>query len=174
MGLLNRDSSERSYLASLQEESFKMLGELAYFFEAKETYVNIYNDKTHVYDKDLVKINILFESHPKPILKKLGWYSEDFDGILIYLPRYDDEGNEIVPREGSIIVVYNTQLEFTKRKAFIITQIAGEGLNPIFWYANIAPYRRKITVTPEVNNKDAGQDTGIKFTNRDKVKRYVK
>lgn len=110
---------------------------------------------------DPVKINILFEENPKPILKKMGWYSNEEDlPYVVYMTCLDSQYKIIYPEKYSLIDIPNIMATSKQTNKFTITEVKGSKINPLFWICKLVPYKYNLDNTvvnenPKLDSKVA-------------------
>lgn len=152
MGLLYQNKSEHDFYARAIAEAAQLLGEPALIYIPDVKKYDINNDKQIVYQKPIL-INIIFEENPKPILKKNNWLTEDPDlPYVVYIPKKADDYSDVNAEKDSLIKITNIQVDNMYESDFIITNIVGSKLRPLFWECKLAPYR------PNVKGKSHNSD----------------
>lgn len=140
MALLGMNSNEHNLWELYITEATKLHGQKCKLYLIEEKVKDLNHDPNVTY-KDPIDFNILFESNPKPILKKMGWYIEDDDlPYVAYLTSYANKHDRIELRKETKISIPNIQgiSEFT------ISDIRGSKINPLFWICKLVPYRYNV------------------------------
>lgn len=141
MNILGMSVEEHNMWITYLAESASLLGNECSIYLIKNREDDINNDPYIEY-YDPVKINILFDKNPKSILKKLGWYTED-DKLpyIAYLTCLSDNYKINYPQKYSLIEVPNTMINSKNSNKFVISDIKGSKINPLFWICKLVPYR---------------------------------
>lgn len=111
-----------------------------------------------------ITVNGLFDSRPtRRTLSGLGWYSEDPDltPLLLYLPQYDSNGNNIVLTQDVRIGVPNAIDGFSENKLFEIHKFLTTSIPGFYWISWLTPVR---TTTTFVNTSSAASFNYLNFS----------
>lgn len=175
MGIFYQNKSERYLSTKFIAESAKLLGQEALLYQIESKVRDNNNDPSILYANP-VKINILFDENPKPILKRYGWYVEDEElPYLAYITRLADDYSEVEITDDCIIEVNEHQLESDTSvpHKFIVTNTRGNMVNPLYWVCKLAPYRDEVYKST-VKDYESPQDTGLgyKYIKRTKHNKF--
>lgn len=163
MGLLDMSRSEAELHMRFITEAAKLRGQPCLLYQIDNSVSDLHNDKDIVY-KDSVLVNILFDEHPKTILKKLNWFTEDDElPYVAYLTNMDKNYSDVRVTKDCLIEIKSTQVEQSERTRFIISEVRGNSINPVYWICKLVPYRPKSIMT-EVNDPDAPNNTSMGYS----------
>lgn len=170
MAILGMNDAEFNYYQAAMTEAVKMIGQDAYLFPVDSVTEDIYSDKDIVYNRAR-KIGLLFESNPKPILKKFQWLSEDDElPYLAYIVPFDHKSVEFTVEENMLIRIDSKRVLQSER-VFIVTRVRGTTLDPLMWMCTLAPYRPKVDMVPDTPEYNATlnpkTDTGYTYLKRE-------
>lgn len=156
MGLLYMTDYEHQMHEQLIAESARLLGQKCKLYLIDKIVKDLNHDPYIEYNNCPIDINILFESNPKPILKKMGWYTEDEDlPYVAYITRWSDRYEEFTISEYMRIEINNSQ----GRSEFLITDIKGSKIDPLFWTCKLVPYRYNTDISSVNKNPEDLSDT---------------
>ena len=163
MGLLDMSRSEAELHMRFITEAAKLRGQPCLLYQIDNSVSDLHNDKDIVY-KDSVLVNILFDEHPKTILKKLNWFTEDDElPYVAYLTNMDKNYSDVRVTKDCLIEIKSTQVEQSERTRFIISEVRGNSINPVYWICKLVPYRPKSIMT-EVIDPDAPSNTSMGYS----------
>lgn len=163
MGLLDMSRSEAELHMRFITEAAKLRGQPCLLYQIDNSVSDLHNDKDIVY-KDSVLVNILFDEHPKTILKKLNWFTEDDElPYVAYLTNMDKNYSDVRVTKDCLIEIRSTQVEQSERTRFIISEVRGNSINPVYWICKLVPYRPKSIMT-EVIDPDAPSNTSMGYS----------
>lgn len=167
MGKLGPSQKEQRYLRRNIAEAASLIGQEALLYQIESSEEDI-NFDDYIQFKEPVKINILFEDNPKPVLEKYNWFKEE-EGLpyVAYITALDEEYNDIIVEKNCILELVQTQIE-TSATRFNIIEVRGDMINPLVWICKLAPYRyRKDSVSlGKKLEKDVRNQTGYKHLKR--------
>lgn len=161
MGLLSMNIQEHILHEKYIAESTRLHGYKAQLYQIDHTQSDIYNDPTIVY-KDPVPIFIFFDDNPRPNLKKLGWLLEnEATPYLATITNYQDPDlspNDLIHRI-TIQKYCKIELEaFTTVdtdnyiKEFMVSEVRGNQVDPIYWTCKLTPWREPHDFNPETKD----------------------
>lgn len=163
MGLLDMSRSEAELHMKFITEAAKLRGQPCLLYQIDTSVSDLHNDKDIVY-KDPVLVNILFDEHPKTILKKLNWFTEDDElPYVAYLTSMDKNYSDVRVTKDCLVETRSTQVEQSERTKFVISEVRGNSINPVYWICKLVPYRPKSKMT-EVNDPDAPNNTSMGYS----------
>ena len=163
MGLLDMSRSEAELHMRFITEAAKLRGQPCLLYQIDNSVSDLHNDKDIVY-KDSVLVNILFDEHPKTILKKLNWFTEDDElPYVAYLTNMDKNYSDVRVTKDCLIEIKSIQVEQSERTRFIISEVRGNSINPVYWICKLVPYRPKSIMT-EVIDPDAPSNTSMGYS----------
>lgn len=167
MGLLDMSRSEIGLHMRFIAEAAKLRGQPCRLYQISKSTSDLHNDKDIVY-KEPVLINILFEEHPKTILKKLNWFSEDEDlPYVAYLVNLDKHYAEVQVTKDCLIETRSIQVEQSEGTRFLISSVRGSNVNPVFWICKLVPYRPKSVMDTVIDHEaPSNTDMGYSFIKR--------
>lgn len=173
MGKLGMTDYEEQYLIDSNVELVNLYGIDAKFYQYLNDNIDFYNDSFPDYLPPS-DINILFETNPKPILKKMDWYTEDQELPYIAYITIKDSNNELVQvNKGCMVELSSTQYnKITKVsvRKFLISEVSGSHINPLYYTCKLVPYRKPVTqkevIDPETPVKDS--NLGYNYIQRDR------
>ena len=157
MGLLYMNQVEHELWEERITEAAYLLGQECMLYQINSKDDDINRDPKIEY-KEPVKANILLETQPKPVLKRMGWVTEtDELPYVAYITRLAEDYSPIVIEKYVKISVPNSLGETD----FIISDVAGSKIDPLFWTCKLVPYRYNI-VNDHVNQSpDDYPDAGV-------------
>lgn len=162
MGLLDMSRSENALHMKFIAEAAKLRGQSCRLYQIDKKSSDLHNDKDIIY-KEPVLINILFEEHPKTILKKMNWFSEDEElPYVAYLTNLDKNYQEVEIEKDCLIETKSIQVEYQERTRFLISSVRGSQVNPVFWICKLVPYRPKANM-PDVIDPEAPSNTDMGY-----------
>ena len=165
MGLLYMNSDEHQLWEEYIAEAARMLGqECKLYMIDKE--VKDLNHDPYIEYKSPIDINIMFESNPKPILKRMGWFTEDDElPYIAYITSLSDQYEDVVIKKNAKIEIPHVQGD----SEFLITNVRGSKIDPLFWICKLVPYRYNLD-NPSVNKNPEElsdtMDTGYSYLKR--------
>lgn len=163
MGLLDMSRPELKMHMKFITEAAKLRGQPCKLYQIAESTSDLHNDKDIEYMPP-VDINILFEEHPKTILKKLNWFSEDEDlPYVAYLTNMDKDYADVRVTKDCLIETHSIQVEQSERTRFLISSVRGGNIDPAFWICKLVPYRPKSEKT-EVKDHEAPNNTDMGYS----------
>lgn len=168
MGLLDMSRAENELHMRFIAEAAKLRGQPCRLYQIDSSTSDLHNDKDIVY-KEPVLINILFEEHPRTILKKLNWLAEDEElPYVAYLTSLDKDYTPVEVTKDCLIEMKSIQVEQAERTRFLISSVRGSQINPVFWICKLVPYRPKAYM-PDVIDPEAPNNTemGYSFIKRE-------
>lgn len=163
MGLLYMNQSEHELWEELVAESAKMLGQECLLYQIDTSNPDLNRD-THVTYKEPVRVNILFEENPKPVIKKMGWQTENDDlPYVAYITNLDDDYSRIVIEKDVKISVPNNLGEVD----LLVSNVVGSKINPLFWTCKLVPYRYNLDNDEVDKNPDDYDNASITDSGED-------
>lgn len=163
MGLLSMSQLEHNQWIEYMAESARLMGQECKLYTVKKRVDDINSDPYVEYNSP-IPYNILFESQPKPVLKRLGWYNQDDDiPYIAYITALSDNYKSIKLTKYSVIEVPYVQIESSTSK-FVITELKGNKINPLFWTVKLVPYTYNLE-SPKVNTNPEVEDDKSDTTN---------
>ena len=75
MGKLNSNLNEHNYMVNSIREAFTLIGQPAYLYQVDTEDRDLYYDPELTY-KDAIKVSVIFETNPQPLLKKFNWLTD--------------------------------------------------------------------------------------------------
>ena len=180
MGILYQSRREHDLSVRHMAEAAKLLGQEALLYQVDKKKFDLHNDIDVEY-KEPIRINFILEENPKPILKKMGWFSEDEE--LPYI------GYFVVRAEDLTDINLNTdaKIRITTRQVddtflddldeihneFLISAIRGNKLVPTYFTCKLVPYRPKTSKRevkdPVTSNNTSTGYSFIQRKSKDKV-----
>lgn len=159
MGILSMSQLEHNHYIESMMEASKLLGQECKIYTVKNRVDDINSDPYIEYNYP-INYNILFESQPKPILKKLGWYTNDDSDApyIAYITSLSDNYKSFQLDRYSVIEVPYVQLDSGVSK-FVISEIRGNSINPIYWVVKLVPYVYNLDSEKVNMNPDNEDDT---------------
>ena len=110
MGLSDMSRSEAELHMKFITEAAKLRGQPCLLYQIDNSVSDLHNDKDIVY-KDPVLVNILFDEHPKTILKKLNWFTEDDElPYVAYLTNMDKNYSDARVTKDCLVETRSTQV----------------------------------------------------------------
>ena len=144
MGLLSMEVQEHMLHTRYIAEASKLHGHRCLLYTPKTTTHNLHHDDDSTYNNPIAA-SILFESDPKPVLKNYNWFSEEESmPYIAYITNLDENYQDIVIERNTIVELEHVQVHSNLIKKFIITEIRGSKINPLYWICKLVPYREKI------------------------------
>lgn len=140
MGFLRPNYDEVNLKRSMALEYFNMHGIDSQFYAISVEQSNLYDDDNHIYEEP-VNIPVIFQQFPDiRTLKKLGWFVGDTEDlpILMYIPFYDLEGNEIAVKDN-VKISLPIEVPSLDTKTFKVKKIASKSFSALYWVVNIVP-----------------------------------
>lgn len=164
MGLLYMNSGEHVLHEKYITEAFKLLGQECLIYFPTSITSDLHQDRNIEYG-DPIKMDILFESHPEPILKNYNWYSEDdqYQPYVAYITNLNHEYERVKIERDCLVEIPQAQVDEVTTKKFLITFLRGSKINPLFWTCKLAPYREKVS-KEEVSDFEAPQNSDMGYT----------
>jgi hypothetical protein len=169
MALLGMSDKEFEYRQKSIAEAVKLIGQDAYLFPVDSVTEDLYSDKDIVYE-GARKIGILFESNPKPILKKFQWLTEDEElPYVAYLVPLDHKNIKFTVTDQMLIRIDSTRVLESER-VFLVTNVRGVELDPLMWMCKLVPFRPKVDMNPKTGEYEPTvapkTDTGYSYLKR--------
>lgn len=163
MGLLDMSRSELKLQTKFITEAAKLRGQKCLLYQIDSIESDLHNDKDIIY-KNPVLINILFDENPKTILKKMNWFSEDDElPYVAYLTNMDKNYSDIVVSKHCLVETKSIQVEQSERTRFLISEVRGNSIDPVYWICKLVPYRPK-SVRTEVQDHEAPNNTEMGYS----------
>ena len=155
MNLFNMKGNERQTFQGMSLEAFSFFGIECDLYQVQQKVDDLNRDETRTYLPP-VKVDILFDDHPKVKLKALGWYTDDNDYLpyLIYVLPHDKSGNKIKMSTGVLIDV-PYELEETGVRRLEISEVKGDGLQALYWVCKAVPFRDEFDLVPDTPEEQA-------------------
>lgn len=134
-------------------ECVRLLGQKALLSPVETIFNDLYYDKDMVYE-DARPIGIIFESNPRPILKKNNWLIEDDElPYVAYIVPLDNFDKPFKVSEQMFIRITSVfGLESTRE--FVVQRVRGTTIDPLMYICNLTPYRPKLDFKPETEQTD--------------------
>lgn len=173
MAELMMDEIEYEYYQKSISEACRLIGQEALLFPVNSVLPDIYDDRTVSYD-GVRSIGLLFESNPRPLLKKFNWITEDEElPFVANIVPFDDTGEPFNITEDMIIVIKN-RLGFKSERSFIVRNVRGSSIDPLMYVCKLSPYRPKVDFNPNTVAHDKTynkrNDVNSSYLNRGKYK----
>lgn len=180
MGLLYQSRKEHKLTVDYFAEAAKLLGQEALLFQVDKKKFDLHNDRDIVY-KEPIRVNFLLDENPKPVLKKMGWFTEEED--LPYVGYFVVRAEDMT----DIDLGTDTKIRLTTRQEdktylddedeihneFLISAIRGNKLVPTYFTCKLVPYRpkapRRDVVDPVTTNNTSTGYSFVQRKNKDKV-----
>lgn len=163
MGLLFMNASEHMLSRQYITEAFRMLGTECLLYIPSEIIGDVHNDNDIKYN-DPIEMDLLFESHPEPILENYDWYSEeDQEPYVAYISGLSRNYEKLRVQKDSMVEVPQYQVDELTYKKFLITQVKGSKLNPLFWTCKLVPIRDKAEIE-EVKDYESPRSTSMGYS----------
>ena len=163
MGLLDMSRSEAMLHVKFITEAAKLRGQACLLYQVDKSTSDLHNDKDIIY-KDPVLVNVLFDDSPKTILKKMNWFNEDEDlPYVVYLTHMDKNYSDIRVTKDCLIEMKSIQVEQAECTRFIISDVKGNSINPVYWTCKLVPYRPKSEMK-EVQDYEAPNNTDMGYS----------
>lgn len=168
MSLFSMDSdNEHNLHVDYYSEAFNLFGNDCSIYQVLTKSRDLEHDPTMTY-ADPVPMCICFESNPKPILKKLGWYTEDEDlPYIAYVAFKDGHHQDVSIQDDTLIEVFGKTLNNEHSSKFIVTRVNGSKIHPLFWTVKLAPYRPtdQLNASVDTDGNDS-TDSGYTYVKR--------
>lgn len=168
MGLLGFTPEEYKFYIRSMSEALKLIGNEAYIREVKENRTNFYGDSSYS-NKHRIKANIIFDNHPKPILRKMGWNTEEEDHPFVAWLSILSEKEKIIEMEEGLIVEVIGINGPDATQVFRVTRCHGSTIDPTMWLLLMMPYRKEIDFVPETPKHET-----VDPTKKDTEDKYIK
>lgn len=167
MGLLNMKDYERSNYSNYILEAARLLGQAANIYQVSSNSIDLNQDSDPQY-LDPVSIHFLLENNPRPILKKLNWYTEDDELPYVgYLVPKNSSNQLIEIAKDSIVEILPDDNNPESPKKFTITDIRSSNIDRLYFICKLVPYRYKSEITINTNlNSTGGIDTDYKYVKK--------
>lgn len=161
------NKSEHNLFENFYAEAFNLFGNDCYLYQVDSKTRDINHDPYITY-KDPVPMCLCFESNPKPILKRLNWFDEDEElPYLAYIAFKDGKYEGITITDDCLIKILADNQSMNTSPDFIITNVRGNKINPLYWTIKLVPYRAPDTVSTSVDpESDNNTDSGYHFVRR--------
>ena len=169
MAFLGMSDKEFEFHQKSISEAVRLIGQDAFLFPVNSVSEDIYSDKIVDYE-GVRRIGLLFESDPKPILKKFQWLTEEEDlPYVAYIVPLDHEDKEFVAQENMLIRIASNRVLKSER-TFLVTNVRGVTLDPLMWMCKLVPYRPKVDMNPSTPSVESTvvpkTDTGFSYLKR--------
>lgn len=130
-------------------EALKLIGQDAYLFPADSVEEDMYFDKSVSYS-DARHIGLIFESNPRPILKRYNWLTEDEElPFLAYIAPLDNNEDGFEVRDQMKIQI-NSKRVISSERFFIVQKVRGSSIDPLMFICSLTPYRPKVSMRPDL------------------------
>lgn len=161
MGKLSMSQEEYEYYVSTLSEGFSLMGQDTLLYQVKTCDKDLYSSDIKSTYEEPVKISILFEENPKPVLKLMNWLEDIKDSsYIIYVPTKTEDGNMLKITEKSIFKI-TSQYGLYASKSFIANKVQGNTIDPTLWICQVSPYIK--------NNTSLIKEEGIKISTYEKT-----
>lgn len=162
MGLYDMTSRENDYYSESLSEANELLGTECTYYEPLEVHKDTLNDEDIKYGEGIT-VNVVFESHPKPVMKNLNWLvgkDSDILPLVAYISDVNKRLNRLVDvsKYGKLVVPYKLKQYGTRE--FKIDRVSGDSLNPIIWICSLVPIWYKTDMNPNTPDTDDKVDNG--------------
>lgn len=169
MAELGMNDIEFEFYQRSISEAVRLIGQDAYLFPVGFVKEDLYSDKSINYE-GVRKIGLLFESNPKPILKKFQWLTEDEElPYVAYIVPLDHTDEEFIAQENMLIQI-DSERVLQSERTFLVTNIRGVTLDPLMWMCKLVPHRPKVDMIPDTAEVDSTvvprTDTGFSYLKR--------
>lgn len=166
MPVLGMSDKEFDFYQHSMSEAVRLIGQDALLFPVGVLKEDLYSDKTVTY-KGARKIGLLFDTNPRPILKKFQWLTEDEElPYLAYIVPMDYKDVPFTVQEQMVIRIASERVLESERN-FLVTNVRGVTLDPLMWICKLVPHRPKIDMnptTPQVESTRVPKtDTGFSY-----------
>lgn len=163
MSVLGMSELEYDYWISTISEGLKLIGNDAKLLQVEDISRDIYYDVDNITFEEATDIGILFEDNPKPILKKMGWLTEDEELPFVAYICSKDNNLQALNISTHMLIYVPSKYGVKDTKIFNVTSIRGSSINPLMWICKLVPYRPKLDFnadTPEIEHTiiDNGDD----------------
>lgn len=169
MSILGMSQKEYDYYVDQVRESMALIGQEAILYQVDTEEKDLYRDPSTTY-KDAVKIALVFDDNPKPILKKHNWLTEDEElPYVAHIVALATNGEPVVVRENMKIRV-KSKLGLKSDRVFLVSRVVGNHIDPITWICKLTPYREKVDMNPDTceyedMREEGKQDTSFGYLN---------
>lgn len=172
MALLGMSDLEFEFHQRSITEAVRLIGQDAYLFPVNSSEEDLNSDKDIVYE-GARKIGLLFDSNPKPILKKFQWLTEEEDlPYVAYIVPFDHNNIEFEVTEHMLVRIDSKRV-LNSERVFLVTNVRGVTLDPLMWMCKLVPYRPKVDMRPGTGKYEPTlnpkTDTGFTYL-RERVK----
>lgn len=169
MGLFDYRQKEHNLLKGLYAEANNLFGVECIYYAPKSVDKDSANDPFIVLDEG-TNVNVVFETHPKTVLKSLNWYAYD-NSILplvayiseVKMDKTDKEPIDI-RQYGRLKIPY--VMKDTGTQLFQIDKVQGDTLNPLIWTCSLVPCAEQTDYnpeTPEIEDTQNKNDSDFGF-----------
>lgn len=165
---MNNNENEHELFVNFYSEAFNLFGNDCYFIPIEGKIRDINHDP-HILYGEKIPMRIVFESNPKTILKRLGWYNEDDELPYVAYIAFKDGGyTDIEIHDDCLIeVLSSTSNKKSNNRTFIITNIRGNKIDPLYWTIKLAPYRPDEVISPSIDkDTDDNVHSGYHYVKR--------
>lgn len=168
MAILGMSQKEYDYYVDQMREAMHLIGQEAYLYQVDMEVKDLYRDPDIIY-KDAVKIGLIFEDNPKPILKQMNWLTEDEELPYVAHIVALSSNKEPVEVTENMKVLIPSVYGLNTVRVFLVSRVTGNHIDPVTWICKLVPYREKIDIdpsTPEYDEKrEEGSDTSYGYLN---------
>lgn len=148
MAVLGMSDKEFEFYQRSISEAVRLIGQDALLFPVGFVTEDLYSDKDIDYE-GVRKIGLIFDSNPKPILKKFQWLTEEEElPYLAYIVPLDHDNEEFIAQENMLIQIASERVLKSER-TFLVTNVRGVTLDPLMWMCKLVPHRPKVDMDPE-------------------------
>lgn len=152
MGKLSMSQEEYEYYVSTLSEGFSLMGQDALLYQVKDYDKDAFSSDIKSTYEEPVKISILFEENPKPVLKLMNWLEDVKDSsYIVYVPTKLEDGS-VLKITDKVIFKITSQYGLYASKSFIANKVQGNNIDPTLWICQVSPYIKN-NISP-TQNKD--------------------
>lgn len=130
-------------------EALKLIGQDAYLYPEDSVDEDLNFDKSVAYSNRR-HIGIIFESNPRPILKRYNWLIEDeelpFLGYITPLDNFE-EGFEVADQ---MKIQINSKRAIMSERYFIVQKVRGSSIDPLMFICTMTPFRPKVSMRKDL------------------------
>lgn len=159
MGLFSYKESEFNMLKNVYTEANKLFGIECTYYPPLSVDKDTANDPFIVLG-DGSEVSVIFDSHPKTVLKSLNWYSQDKDilPLVAYISDISNSGETLnIAQYGKIKIPYVMKEHGTQ--LFQIDKVQGDTLNPLIWTCSLVPCTEQLDYNPDTPEIEEGLDS---------------
>lgn len=157
MGILTMSEKEYDYQIDNIREGFSLIGQEAVLYQVDQEITDMYHDYSTTYKKG-IKISVIFERNPQPLLKKYGWVIEgESEALVAHVVSLADDGTPIEIRENMKICLVSS-LGLDSSRMFKVSKVVGNSIPVLTWICKLVPYRFKTDTISETEEYESSLD----------------